>query len=88
MDNSLSSKKKDPEEAISYFLTDHISRYTAGKFVTLLWSLLSFYLIMSYQSNLRAHLIATRHEKALYTWQDIADHASRVYVDQSQFRHK
>ena len=51
-----------------------------GPTLVFLWSLLAWLLIMFYQSNLRAHMIASEYEKPMDTLQDVLDRSTRVWI--------
>ncbi len=56
------------------------NKWSTGKFVVFLWSLLSWFLIMFYTSNLRAYLVMINYEEAAETLMDIVNRNQRVYI--------
>ncbi len=66
------------------------SKWSAGRLGVLLWSLLSLFLMHSYSSNLRAHIMAVQYERPLKTLEDIISNGRTVYIYKSAFgiRHK
>ncbi len=55
-------------------------KWSTGKLVVFLWSLLSWFLIMFYTSNLRSYLVMINYEPAAKTLMDIVNRNQRVYI--------
>ncbi len=55
-------------------------KWSAGKMVVLLWSVLSTFLAHFYTSNFRASLIAVEYEEPPTTLQNVVDRGERVYI--------
>ncbi len=55
-------------------------KWSTGKFLTFLWSLLGLFAIMFYTSNLRAHFMAIEYEDPPSTLNHIAERGKRVYI--------
>ncbi len=87
------------ESRINFFLFSYVKltepdplpwfrRWSSGRFGVLLWTVLSFFMVMFYTSNLRAHMVTIDYEKPLKTLQDIAENGKRVYVADVAFNHR
>ncbi len=48
-------------------------KWSAGKFLAILWAIFGLFLVLCYNSNFRAHLTARTFEKSLDTIEDVVD---------------
>ncbi len=55
-------------------------KWSTGRFVVFLWSLLSLFLLMFYTSNLRAYMVMVEYEKAPVDLYDVYNRGQRVYI--------
>ncbi len=68
--------KFSEQEPLPWF----IRRWTSGRLITLLWAVLSFFMISAYNSNLRAHMITAEYEYPIDTLRDVVDYAEKVWI--------
>ncbi len=62
-------------EALPWF-----SRGTGGHLFVFSWTLFAWFMVLCYQSNLRAHLIYQEYEKPLQTLNDILFRTSKIWI--------
>ncbi len=68
--------KMTEPEALDWFE----SRWSTGRWLSLLWAFLCFFIIAFYNTNLRAHLAAIGYEPAIETNQDVVNNGKRVWI--------
>ncbi len=62
--------------------------WSSGKFIVMLWSLFSLFLIMFYTSNLRVKMLTVEYEVPIKTLEDILAYSKKVYLFQGFIRHR
>ncbi len=62
------SKLTEPDP-VPWFTT----KWSTGRLVTVLWTVWGLFMVMCYNSNLRAHMTSPKYEKSLDTVQDVAE---------------
>ncbi len=61
-------------------------KWSAGRMAILFLSVISAFLVMFYNSNLRAHMMIIEYEKPLQTLEDIAENGKAVYIFAGAFK--
>lgn len=64
------------------------NKWSAGKFLTFTWSILTLFLIFFYVSNLRAYILLIEYEKPADTLMDIYERGARVYIPDAAFPYR
>ncbi len=85
------SLAKSEEFPLNFFLYSYVKltepdplpwfkKWSTGKFLTFLWTILGLFAILFYTSNLRAHFMTIEYEEPPSTLNHVAERGKRVYI--------
>ncbi len=63
-------------------------KWSTGRLLVFLWSLLSTCVVLFYQSNLRVNLMMIEYEEAPRTLHEVADRGSKIYIYNTALRQR
>ena len=85
-------RRVKPERGVSNFFLFTFCKFTepeplpwfktgyGGRLLVFVWTVMSWSLLLFYQSNLRAHLMTLQYEKPILTLQDAVDNGKKVWI--------